>query len=91
MKDRAEQKSLEQKLFEMAEGSSFLKGQNSRNWSANFDWMMKDANFAKILDGNYQDRNNTAGEEKENKYKNWVSPYEEALKDYKTRPDDPFQ
>ena len=80
-----------QKLFEMAEGSSFLKGQNSRNWSANFDWMMKDANFAKILDGNYQDRNNTAGEEKENKYKNWVSPYEEALKDYKTRPDDPFQ
>ncbi len=80
-----------QKLFEMAEGSSFLKGQNSRNWSANFDWMMKDANFAKILDGNYQDRNNTAGEEKENKYKNWVSPYKEALKDYKTRLDDPFQ
>ena len=25
------------KLFEMAEGSSFLKGQNNRNWSATFD------------------------------------------------------
>ena len=44
-----------QKLFEMAEGSSFLKGENGRNWSANFDWMIKDANFAKILDGNYTD------------------------------------
>ena len=52
---------------------------------------VKDANFVKILDGNYQDRNNTAREEKKNKYENWVSPYEEVLKGYKTRPDDPFQ
>lgn len=44
------------KLFELAEDSSFLKGQNARNWSASFDWMMKDTNFAKILDGNYQDK-----------------------------------
>lgn len=28
----------------------------NRNWSATFDWMVKDANMAKILDGNYQDR-----------------------------------
>ena len=40
----------------MAEASSFLKGQNSRNWSASFDWLIKDANMAKVLDGNYQDR-----------------------------------
>ena len=45
-----------QRMFEMAEGSSFLKGANNRNWSATFDWMVKDANMAKILDGNYQDR-----------------------------------
>lgn len=45
-----------QKLFEMAEGSSFLKGQNNRNWSATFDWLIKDTNMAKILDGNYTDR-----------------------------------
>lgn len=44
-----------QKSFEMAEGSSFLKGQNGRNWVANFDWMIKDSNMAKILDGNYID------------------------------------
>ena len=42
-----------QTMFEKAEKSDFLKGANDRNWSANFDWMIKDANFAKILDGNY--------------------------------------
>ena len=45
-----------QKLFEMAEGSSFLKGQNNRNWSATFDWLIKDTNMTKVLDGNYQDK-----------------------------------
>ena len=44
------------KLFTMAEESSCLKGQNDWNWSANFDWLIKDANMAKVLDGNYADR-----------------------------------
>lgn len=44
------------KLFQKAEGSSFLKGSNGRNWSANFDWLIEDANMAKVLDGNYDDR-----------------------------------
>lgn len=44
------------KMFELSERSSFLKGQNARNWSATFDWMLKDANMAKILDGNYEDK-----------------------------------
>lgn len=48
-----------QKLFEMAEGSSFLKGQNNRNWSATFDWLIKDTNMAKVLDGNYTDKEPT--------------------------------
>lgn len=43
-------------MFEMAEASPFLKGQNSRNWQANFDWLIKDGNFAKVLDGNYSDK-----------------------------------
>lgn len=47
-------------MFEKAEKSNFLKGANNRNWSANFDWLMKDANFAKVLDGNYDNaKNNT--------------------------------
>lgn len=42
--------------FNKAESSDFLKGSNNRNWSANFDWLIKDANMAKVLDGNYDNR-----------------------------------
>ncbi len=44
------------RLFELAEESSFLKGRNNRNWLANFDWLVKDANMAKVLDENYSDK-----------------------------------
>lgn len=43
-------------LFKKAEASTFLKGGNNNNWSANFDWLIKDANMAKVLDGNYDNR-----------------------------------
>ena len=43
-------------LFQKAEASDFLKGKNDRNWSANFDWMVKDSNMAKVLDGNYDNK-----------------------------------
>lgn len=42
-------------IFRRAEASSFLKGANDRNWTASFDWIIKDANMAKILSGNYDD------------------------------------
>lgn len=45
-----------EKVFQMAEQSRFLKGGNDRNWRADFDWLIKDANMAKVLDGKYQDR-----------------------------------
>lgn len=45
-----------QRLFTMAEESDFLKGKNNRNWSANFDWLIKDSNMAKVLDGNYTEK-----------------------------------
>jgi predicted phage replisome organizer len=44
--------------FENAQASSFLKGSNPRNWTATFDWLIKDANMAKVLDGNYVDNKN---------------------------------
>ena len=49
------------RLFELAESSTFLKGGNSRNWSATFDWLMKDSNFAKVLDGNYNNKTGANG------------------------------
>lgn len=44
-----------QAVFENAEASSFLKGADG-GWKASFDWMMKDANFIKVLEGNYADK-----------------------------------
>lgn len=45
-----------QQAFINAEESDFLKGSNNRNWTADFDWIMKDTNIAKVLDGNYENR-----------------------------------
>lgn len=45
-----------QDLFVKAERSDFLKGKNDRNWMANFDWLIKSSNMAKVLDGNYENR-----------------------------------
>lgn len=43
-------------MFEKAEASSFLKGKNDRNWNATFDWLINEANMAKVLEDNYADR-----------------------------------
>ena len=43
-------------LFEKAQASDFLKGKNNRDWQANFDWLIKDNNMAKVLDGNYDNK-----------------------------------
>ena len=67
-------KSLEvfKELFEIAESSTFLKGENVRNWSADFDWMMRPTNFSKIMEHKYDDRNNQeSGEEFQNSKANY--------------------
>lgn len=51
-------------LFENTEASSFLKGKNDRNWTATFDWLLKDSNMAKVLEGNYADKESTGRKEK---------------------------
>lgn len=48
-------------LFHKAENSSFLRGRNDRNWSATFDWLVKDSNMAKVLEGNYDDSGAKSG------------------------------
>lgn len=59
-------------MFQKAEESDFLKGKNARNWSANFDWMIKDANFAKILDDNYQPKSNDTLEQSYKMMSQWA-------------------
>lgn len=58
IKARAKVHSLDdfKRLFEKAEASSFLKGGNSRDWAATFDWLIKADNMVKVLEGNYDDK-----------------------------------
>lgn len=50
-----------QTVFRSAGQSSFLTGKNDRNWTASFDWLIKDSNMAKVLDGAYTDRKSYSG------------------------------
>ncbi|MFA6662016.1 MAG: HNH endonuclease signature motif containing protein [Bacilli bacterium] len=52
------------KVFEKAEQSDFLKGKSDRGWKASFDWIIKPANFIKILEGNYDNKNGAYAAEK---------------------------
>ena len=40
-------------LFEKAEASDFMRGVNDKGWAADFDWIMRPTNMAKVLVGNY--------------------------------------
>lgn len=74
------------KLFKLAESSSFLKGQNKRNWSATFDWLICDGNMAKVLDGNYSDRGNSSKTPEPIE----LPDYYQYLGNTPPSPDDPF-
>jgi predicted phage replisome organizer len=79
-------------VFENAEASSFLKGSNDRNWTATFDWMIKDTNMVKILEGNYADKGKPSG--RKEKLPGWFNKeYEmgeaELAAVYKLMKDDP--
>ncbi len=43
-------------LFKKAEASDFLSGRSGKWTSCNFDWLMKDSNCLKVLEGNYDNR-----------------------------------
>lgn len=40
-------------LFEKAENSKFLRGENEKGWRASFDWLIKPDNIPKVLEGRY--------------------------------------
>lgn len=66
------------RLFAKAEASSFLKGKNGRNWSATFDWLIKDTNMAKVLDGNYDDQK--GGKGRKEMVPAWMNPDDDIWK-----------
>ena len=63
-----------QQVFDKAEASSFMRGDNNRGWRADFDWIFNNStNWLKILEGKYDDRNpitrpNNYDTQSENRY-----------------------
>jgi len=47
--------------IEKAKVSNFLQGENSKNWTASFDWIFTPANFIKILEDNYGNKQQQSG------------------------------
>ena len=45
-----------EQVFRIAQASSFMKGENGRDWHADFDWMMRPSNIVKILEHKYDDK-----------------------------------
>lgn len=48
-----------QEIFDRAQSSRFLKGDNNRGWKADFDWITNKTNWVKILEGKYDDKDTT--------------------------------
>ena len=59
---RARQKEYSQnEIYEAMQklaDSEFCNGDNSRGWTATFDWFVRPNNFPKVLEGNYDNRSN---------------------------------
>lgn len=45
--------------IDRASVAPWLIGANGRGWKANFDWLLKPANFTKLMEGNYDPDSNT--------------------------------
>ena len=58
-------------VFENAEASSFLKGADG-GWKASFDWLIKEANMLKVMEGNYVDKPQRYG--RQERKPNWMQP-----------------
>jgi len=75
--------------IENIEKSSFLKGQNNKNWVIKFDWFIKPNNFVKVLENNYidsADKQNVVSKEqnytpKKNKFHNFNETFQKYSPD----------
>ena len=64
-------------VFRKAEASDFMKGKNKRDWRATFDWMMKDANFGKVLEGSYDTyKSQNVKKDPKTETEEWVKDWE---------------
>lgn len=53
-------------MIDKAAGSQFLNGYNEKGFTATFDWLILPNNFIKVLEGNYDNKNNGNNNQRNN-------------------------
>lgn len=74
------------KVYEMitkASRSDFLNGKNSRGWRADFSWLFLPSNFQKVLEGNYDNGNNSQQQNRQSGQVSGWAQAEDPLAGYK--------
>ena len=62
------------RAFHMAEESDFLSGRNGKWDGCSFDWIIKEANLVKILEGNYDNKTKSKASSSSNKdIQDWIN------------------
>ena len=51
------------KVFVKAQNTPFLVGDNNRGWRATFDWLITEKNFVRVLEGNFDSKDEYAPSE----------------------------
>lgn len=51
--------------FRIVESNEFLKGANERGWKADFDWLIEEENFVKVLENRYRKYESTSAKKTE--------------------------
>lgn len=70
-------------LFAKVNSSPFLIGKNNRGWRADFDWVLKEDNRVKILEGKYDSVNSAV--EGSAEFNSFLQHMEKEFKPYATR------
>lgn len=68
-------------VFELAGESDMLNGVNDRGWKASLDWILKPANFVKIMEGNYANKPKGKPQGEENNFQRAQRILNEVMQD----------
>ena len=63
-----------EKYFILVSSNDFLNGGNERNWKADFDWLLKESNMIKVLEGRYKSKKEKEVKTTNNKFLNYDEP-----------------
>lgn len=75
--------SILETLFKKAEESDFLKGNNSKGWKANFDWLLNTNNMVKVLEDNYKNKQQSNSKSSNIDWEEWDKKFNNPITDEK--------